>query len=566
MQDDTMRFDDPPSTPARLTTYLAALSLGCAGLACHSSDAGSTNDVASHSATSERAALTHQAPSSADAKPASSDEASAEPPSLADANAPSAPTPAALDLTTTRARAVAPPQDRYGRVYARTRNIWIRGRPTNDTQWIGFLWWGDSVALREPEPVEGPGCSSWYAVEPLGYVCVDGERATLDGDDPLLQAIQPYAHDRTRPNPHPHYGESTDARRYLTLPSTQTQRAREWDYRFRMGWIETARNGGPIHEQLQGVDLNPAPAVTIQLPSLPSTLQMSHRRLIARSSVAWTREVLHEGRSWLLTDDLTWVAKDRVKPYPRVDFKGVHLGDVQLPIAFFRGRDGRQYQLNDEDELVETGDTYRRLSWVSLTGEERRSGRTTFYETRDGYWVSSKDTAVPRVRKETPWGAPVYGVDETGKAPRGRQTWIETSIWGGWLIAYEGTRPVFTTLMSPGRGGPPQGDIDPVETASTPTGRFVITGKFVTSTMIAPNDLVHSAVPWAQNFSGPHAIHGAYWHNSWGELKSGGCVNLSPIDAKWLFEFTEPELPEGWHGVRWLPKEGPATRLIIRRN
>jgi hypothetical protein len=43
-------------------------------------------------------------------------------------------------------------------------------------------------------------------------------------------------------------------------------------------------------------------------------------------------------------------------------------------------------------------------------------------------------------------------------------------------------------------------------------------------------------------------------------------LNVSPIDGRWLFHhFTEPRLPEGWHGVRWLPALEPATTLIVRR-
>ena len=48
-----------------------------------------------------------------------------------------------------------------------------------------------------------------------------------------------------------------------------------------------------------------------------------------------------------------------------------------------------------------------------------------------------------------------------------------------------------------------------------------------------------------------------------GEPKSGGCVNVSPIDGKWLFEFTEPPIPDGWHGVRWRPNVEPATTFIV---
>ena len=40
-------------------------------------------------------------------------------------------------------------------------------------------------------------------------------------------------------------------------------------------------------------------------------------------------------------------------------------------------------------------------------------------------------------------------------------------------------------------------------------------------------------------------------------------VNVSPIDGKFLFDFTEPPMPEGWHGVRWRPNQEPATLFIV---
>jgi hypothetical protein len=455
------------------------------------------------------------------------------------------------------------PTDRP-RVYAKSRNVWIRGTPTYDTQWIGFLWWGDSVPLRSTEPVLGPGCETWYAVEPRGYVCVDGKRATLDASDPLVQGTLAYAHNPDTPNPHLHYGETTGANRYLRLPTEKSQRAREWDFRFRQEWIQKALTTGERAEDLLGVDLTPAKLTSLALPELPSTLQMAHRELIPRSTVAWNAEVLHEGRSFLLTDDLTWVPKDRVKPYAAVDYEGIHLSEsIQLPLALFRKRDAVAYRLDESQGFVATEKTYPRLGFAKLTGEKRTMDKVTYHETQSLDWVQEGDAAVPKLREETPWGAPVNGEDTTGKAPKGRGTWVEVSILGGWFVAYEGTKPVFATLMSPGKGGPPHGKIPTLETASTPTGFFKITGKFVTSTMIAPNDLVHSAVPWAQNFSGPYAIHGAYWHNDWGQPKSGGCINLSPKDAKWMFEFSEPAVPDGWHGVRWIPGKEGATSLIL---
>jgi hypothetical protein len=403
------------------------------------------------------------------------------------------------------------------RVYPKTRNVWVRGEPNSKSQWIGFLWFGTSVKLRDDQPVNGPGCRNWYAVEPRGYVCVDGDRATLDAGDPVVAGLYPYGADVKSANPHPFYGESLDAQRYISLPTENSQAAREWDYRKRMKRIAEARAGEERVDSLVGVDLRPATDSPPTFPEFSNNRQMPHRRLIARSSVAWIREAHFEGRDFLLTDDLTWVPKDRVVPYPEVTFRGVHLDDrVQLPLAFVRIADAIKYRRNGE-ELVDTGERYPRLSWLELSGETLVTQENTFHASKDGFWVAETHAALPEARQETPWGATVGQDDDSDEPQRGRATWVDVSVLGGWLVAYEGTRPVFTTMIAPGKGGVPERGRAALETSATPVGRFKITGKFVTATMIAPNDLTHSAVPWAQNFSGPHALHGAYWHNVWGE-------------------------------------------------
>jgi hypothetical protein len=460
--------------------------------------------------------------------------------------------------------AAAVEQDDAPRVYAKTRYVWIRPEPTSEHQWIGFLWTGSSVRLKSSKPRYGPGCRTWYAIEPRGYVCVDGERATLDKDDPAYQAILHYRADRSSAFPH-RYAESLGTPLYRSLPAPATQRAREWDLKNHMKRVADARQG-VAEAALEGVDVSLTDKAPFEFPPLPPTIHEPRDKLLARSTLAYSTEVSAHDRSWLLSADMRWVPKDRVVPFERIDFKGLHLGkDAHLPLAFFRVADRPKYSRNAQGEFVQSQDKWRRLSFVELTAAQVRQDDELFIKTKDGdYWVKKSETVVPTPRAETPWGAPVGQDDTTGKAPAGRGTWIEVSVWGGWLIAYQGTRPVFATLISPGRGGTPRPGKDPLETSATPTGRFPISGKFVTATMVAPGDLVHSDVPWTQNFSGPYALHSAYWHNDWGNRKSGGCVNVSPIDGRWLFEFTEPRLPDGWHGVRWLPKLESATAFIVR--
>jgi hypothetical protein len=49
------------------------------------------------------------------------------------------------------------------------------------------------------------------------------------------------------------------------------------------------------------------------------------------------------------------------------------------------------------------------------------------------------------------------------------------------------------------------------------------------------------AVPWSTVIHGDGiAIHGAFWHNDFGERRSHGCINVKPQDAKWIFRWSTP--------------------------
>ncbi len=508
-------------------------------------------------------------PPKASASPTQAKSKSRSPAAIKQAKASLAETRTAKDtLVSTKASAESTPPpakpDPGPRVYAKSRFVWIRERPTSKVQWIGFLWSGGSTKLKSLKPHYGPGCQKWYEVEPKGFVCADGDRATLDPKDPAYLALAEHAAKLDTAWPH-EYGESRGLRRYKSLPSPELQKQREWDLTQHLAQVEAARRGEKRSRNLEGVDLSVANAQPFPLPEFPRTVYEVRDRLLLNSTVAYSKQVDHEGRTFLLSADMSWVPKDRVVPYPKVTFKGIELGKgVELPVAFFRKQDRPKYKRTETGEFIVAGETWKRLSWVKLTGKSFKQGEDEFLETAEaGRFVKKSEAVIPTPQEKTPWGASVGQPDTTGRTPKGRATWLEASVWGGWLIAYEGTQPVYVTLISPGRGGTPVKGKDPLETASTPTGSFPITGKFATATMVAPGDYIHSDVPWTQNFSGPHALHGAYWHNDWGTLKSAGCVNVSPIDGRYLYYFTEPAVPEGWHGVRWLPYDGPATTFVI---
>ena len=80
----------------------------------------------------------------------------------------------------------------------------------------------------------------------------------------------------------------------------------------------------------------------------------------------------------------------------------------------------------------------------------------------------------------------------------------------------------------------------------TPLGTFTVYAMTPSRYMQGPipgiSDQVYDlpGVPWNLYFTQDGAvIHGAYWHNHFGEPWSHGCVNLSPENAKKLYYWAE---------------------------
>jgi LysM repeat protein len=73
---------------------------------------------------------------------------------------------------------------------------------------------------------------------------------------------------------------------------------------------------------------------------------------------------------------------------------------------------------------------------------------------------------------------------------------------------------------------------------ATPTvvGRFTVQSKVRSQTMSGPGYWLPN-VEWVMYFYQGYALHGAYWHNNFGQPMSHGCVNLTNIDAKWFYDF-----------------------------
>jgi hypothetical protein len=255
----------------------------------------------------------------------------------------------------------------------------------------------------------------------------------------------------------------------------------------------------------------------------------------------------HEIRGrWMRTIRGRYIERTMLTEREPPELQGIELGsEMSLPLAFVvRGRSKALRMRPGADVRFDVAGTLRRLSAHPVLGEVVRDDQR--YVSIGKRLLARSDVLTIVEPIDRP---PDIGPDEK---------WIDVCLSRQTLVAYEGDRPVFATLVSTGRSADGFG---------TPPGTYRIRTKHVSTTM---DDTQAGAeaysiedVPWTMYFHDSFALHGAFWHGLFGRERSHGCVNLSPADARWVFFWATPVLPPGWHGVRATP-ENPGTVVVIR--
>lgn len=382
----------------------------------------------------------------------------------------------------------------------------VLDRPSRRGTQIGYLHAGETVA-RAAQPFSTIGCEGgWFPVRPRGFVCA-GTVATTNLSHPTLaaMAIQP----------------KLDA----PLPYAYARAVRD--------------------------------TTLYEIDGQKSDGVRALGRLRAKSGLAvvgsWSAND-SEGKPMrlaMMTDGHFVPAADLEAAVPS-RFEGVVLGDkAELPIAFVVKRGVRAWSLDGDDaEKQKPLDYHQRLD---LTGRYRTLGGVEFWATRDGRWVRLTDVTLVRERHDFPAFA------------AGQQKWVDVSVVTGTLVAYEGKKAVFATLVSVGRDrlGAPE------STAVTQRGEFQIVGKHVTLAGRDPASFTDGSsvydAPWAIELSSGQLLVGAYWHDRFGIEHGPGNIEVSPADAQWLFRWTDPEVPPGWHGVTEKPQSDGQPIVNVRK-
>jgi len=443
---------------------------------------------------------------------------------------------------------------------------------------LGYLRKGARVAVK-PSMIKKSSCAEgWYELIAGGFVC--GKFATLDPDNkelanaphpPLEDGPLPYQYGLNLTNGTPLYRraplrkERAEVEKALAIGKTKRNEKGEIERPAAAAGMTDANGEVPWYLRDHH---GQRPQVT--LDELRGESGLVVERMVRGFYLALDKEVkVFSGKFWRTTDGFLAPSDHILVHKTKTEFEGIHLdaapppgsdaGDAggtsasapaKLPIAWVLGLHTHKFTIDDGEERARrSAETLSRFTVLALTGKKKAIENQPYYETTDGFWVRGVDTTQARSTPPPPNLGP-------------NEKWVDVNLTTQTLVAYEGEKPVFTTLISSGR----HDDNDKTKDHRTVSGDFRIREKHVANTMDddGASDGPYSIqdVPWIMYFSGSYALHGAFWHAQFGHERSHGCVNLQPIDAKTLFQWVGPRLPPGWHGVR-ATDENPGTRVIV---
>jgi hypothetical protein len=227
---------------------------------------------------------------------------------------------------------------------------------------------------------------------------------------------------------------------------------------------------------------------------------------------------------------------------------GMDLRETGLPVAFTLRANVRPRQILD-GRSKPLAEVLAPRQAVALTGRFRTVSGQRHYATPTSRWLRMRDLIMVHRRHQLPDFA------------AGSARWIDVSLANQYLVAYEGTKPVYATLISSGRDRLGDPETEP----ATPQGVFQVVAKHVSRDLdgreVEQRYELRDA-PWVIDTSGGFPLCAGVWRSRFGEARGHHAIALAPVDARWLFDWVSPALPDGWHSVRG---DDDATRVYVHK-
>jgi len=424
---------------------------------------------------------------------------------------------------------------------------------------LGYLRFGQTVDVK-PDVLKKSNCAEgWYELVSGGYVCGKFVTANLSAKELGRAPHVPYT---DRPLPYDYGLNITNGtplyrRRPLRKERKELEQGLAVGKKRRGKKEEAAEEGSATADSPWYLRDQKGQRPQVKIDDIRTNEQggLVVLRMVKGFYLSLDTSVMTgAGKFWKSTSG-HWAPADHVLVHKSsTEFEGVSLSQdasgKHLPLGWVVSPRAHKYAIDRSDAepvkrqgaSVKKGESVSRFTLMQLTGKSVTIEGRGYFETDEGWWLRDSDAAVTR-----PSAPP--------KNLAAGEKWIDVNISTQSLVAFEGTKPVYATIVLTGK-----------KEHKTVTGEFRIREKHIAATMEddTASDGPYSIqdVPWIMYFEGSYALHGAFWHSMFGRERSHGCVNLTPFDAKHLFHWSTPTLPQGWHGVK-ATKENAGTRVIV---
>jgi L,D-transpeptidase catalytic domain len=370
----------------------------------------------------------------------------------------------------------------------------LRKQPSSTSDKVGVIA-RDARARAEHAAPAGHGCATrWIAIAPRGWACET--------------ALAPSAEDPTPPR-----AASLDDEEPDDQPAVPG-----------------------VYGVVRGKDV---PAFA----SRADAQSGEHARVLTGATSVRARGVAHvDGRRYWITTAGELIDAASIATISPSTFRGIALdAGTTLPLAWTHAHGKPRAPVKIRATPSPDGEIIGELAPRTVVSIDEDAAGGAFVQVAEDGWVARADLRIAR-RTAPP----------SGTAADDR--WFDVDLDEQVLVAYEGDRPVYATLVSTGKVA-----------HRTPTSIARVVSKLASATMVSEKRERYSVadVPWTMYYDHDFALHTAYWHDGFGDPRSHGCVNLAPRDARVLYQWSSPDVPAGWIAV-YGDADAPGSLVRVR--